>query len=402
MAALVLAGMALQNAPAENFKTPATIAYLKDITNGAVLLEKNLDMPMDPAGLVKVVTVAVVFEAIRQGRLQLTDKFTVSVNAWKTGGANSGATSMFAKPNAQIAVADLLRGVIIASGTDAAIALAEGIAASEAAFVERMNAYAASIGMGASRFSNATGLAAQDTVATARDLARLAEHMLMTYPQLMTMFSEKEFVWNKVRQYNRNPLVHSGLSGDGFKTGYTKKGGHSLLGSTNRDGQRLVVVLDGLGSRHARTREARRLIAWGYEGFDRVKVFEAGQTIASARVFGGSRDRVGLAPGRAFYLLMEREREVERAARIVYNGPVAAPIKSGDQLARLQILQDKRVIQQIPLFAADTITTGTLMQRATDALAELGVGAWRAVGRRVGLYGEDRYETPDRRGDTAS
>ncbi len=385
---LVPLGIAVSAQPAlaQTFKTQAPIVYLKDITNGSVLLAKNIDATFPPAGMAKIVTAAVAFEAVRQGRVRLHDTLTVSTNAWKKGGAQSGATSMFASPNSQISVADLLRGLIVASGTDAAITLAEGLAGSEAAFVKQMNAYAARIGMKASRFTNATGLPEAGMVVTARDLARLGEHVLGTYPQLARIFSEKEFTWNKVRQYNRNPLLRKTSHGEGFKTGYTKQSGYGLLGVTNNAGHRLIMVISGLRSGNSRLRTADRLANWGYEGFLRTKLFDAGEVVGAAKVFGGARAQVPLTPGKAFYMLVTRQQQRTPKARISYKGPVRAPIAIGDRIGWLEIKHNDGRTQRVPLFAAEAIASGTLLQRSADSLSELGVTLWRAIARRVGLY----------------
>ena len=364
------------NAGAQLYKTSAKFAYLYDSHTGTVLFEKNADDPMRPASMAKVMTTAVVFNAIKEKRLTLDDEFLITEHAWRTGGAPSGTSTMFAAINSTIRIEDLLKGVIVHSGNDACIALAEGMAGSEDAFATLMNEYAAKLGHTSSRYTNPTGLPDPAMTVTARELAMLADHLIRTYPALYAYYKEAEFTWNKIRQKNRNPLLGAGLGVDGLKTGYTKESGYGIVLSAMREGQRLVMVLGGMKSKKERATEARKLLGWGFRTFELLSLFDEDEPVGEARVYGGESSRVPLVGEGAIKLLVPRGSRDRLKARIIYQGPVEAPIEKGQPIGKLKIWRGEYLTQVTPLFAATDIDRGGIHGRAFDGLTELLTGWW--------------------------
>jgi D-alanyl-D-alanine carboxypeptidase (penicillin-binding protein 5/6) len=359
---------------AEPFATAAGHAFLVDYQTGTVLFQKDADLPMPPASMAKLMTMAVVFEAIRDGELTLESRFRVSENAWRTGGATSGGSTMFAAEGSQIRLEDLIRGVIVQSGNDAAIVIAEGLAGSEDAFALRMNEVATRIGLDSSVFANATGLPDPRQRVTARDLALLASYIIREFPEFYAIYSEREFTWNGITQRNRNPLLAMNIGADGMKTGFTEESGFGLVASTERDGRRLIAVINGAASEAERAAEARALLDWGYDSFRMVSLFAPGEILAEAPVFGGAAAHVGLRITEAIPVLLPVEGAGTVSARVIYDGPIPAPIETGEVLGRIEILVDEAVVAERPLLADRTIATGAMLQRALDALTNLFAG----------------------------
>ena len=371
-AALMLLG--LGHAAAQNFETRAQHAVLMDAETETILFQKAADVSMPPASMAKLMTVAVVFDAIKSGRLSLDTEFQVSENAWRNGGANSGGSTMFAKLGSTIPVADLLRGVIIQSANDGCIVLAEGMAGTEKTFANLMNAEARKLGLTGSHFTNATGLPDPDEYVTAIDLAKLARHIIYDDPEFYPIFSEKEFTWNKIRQHNRNPLLDMNIGADGLKTGFTDASGYGLVGSAVRDGQRLIMVINGTKSEKERAEEARKLMDWGLRGFEKVELFRNGEEVARASVFGGDEGSVGLVGKGAIAAFLPRGSRDLIKGRVVYQGPVPAPIESGQEIGKLQITLGNDVLREAPVYASEDVGRGTIPQRAVDGLKELLLG----------------------------
>ncbi len=299
LAALLGTSLAVTDARAQATQTPAfqTLAphaILIDADTGAILFEKGADEPFSPASMAKLMTVEVLFDEMRKGKLGPDTEFTISENAWRRGGAGGGGSSMFAQLNSKVKLPDLLRGIIVQSGNDAAIAAAEGVAGTEDNFSQIMNRHAKEIGLERSTFRNATGYSAPDQKVTARDLSKLAIHLIETYPENYKLFSEREFTWNKIRQQNRNPLLTLDIGADGLKTGYLEESGYGLTGSAVQNGQRLVLVVSGLKTARDRAAEARKLIEWGFRAFEARQIFNAGETVAEAETFGAEKGRVPL------------------------------------------------------------------------------------------------------------
>jgi len=360
------------------FQTVAPYAILIDADTGTVLFEKNADKLNPPASMSKLMTVEVVMHALKEGRIKLDDEFTVSEHAWRKGGAPSGGSAMFAAINSKVRVEDLLRGVMIASGNDACIALAEGLAGTEDAFAELMNKRAKELGLTQSHFSNPTGLHEPDHLMTMRELAKLAQHIQRTYPELYKIYSEREITWNKVRQQNRNPLLAMGIGADGMKTGFTKEAGYGLVGSAVQNGLRLIVVINGLKSMKERADEGRKMLEWGFRGFEARPLFAAGETVGEAKLFGGARGRVPLVGAEAIRLLVPRNAAEKLSAKVVYSGPVRAPVTKGQPIGTLKVSRGDAVVLEVPLQAGEDVREGNLPQRAFDAVGELVINVFRA------------------------
>lgn len=371
--AALLAGLLMVSAPAraQDMSTSAPHAILVDYDTRSVLFEKDADEPMSPASMVKIMTAEIVFNEIKAGRLSLDDSFLISQNAWKRGGASSGGSTMFAEVNSQVRVEDLLRGMIVQSGNDAAIALAEGIAGSEESFAAMMTARARALGLKDSVFRNAWGGYHPEQRTTARDLASLAIHMIETYPELYKMFGETEFTWNKIRQPNRNPLLGMNIGADGLKTGMINESGYGLVGSAAQNDRRVIVVVNGLKSGRERAQEARKLIVWGLRAFEAHQMFEKGERVGFVRVYGGSVRNLPVAAARDVSVLLPFGAKARLSGRIQFEGPLVPPVRQGDRVARLKLFGGDALRVEAPLIAAESVETGALHQRALDASLEL-------------------------------
>jgi D-alanyl-D-alanine carboxypeptidase (penicillin-binding protein 5/6) len=361
----------------DEFQTAAPYAILLDSDNGTVLFEKAADTPTAPSSLAKLMTAELVFNEIVQGRLKPDDEFLISEDAWRRGGAPSRTSSMFAPIHSRVKVSDLLQGLIIQSANDAAIALAQGISGNETAFAIQMNARAKELGLTRSNFTNATGLPDRGMQASVRDLAKLARHTIRTYPQFYGMYGEKEFTWNNIRQQNRNPLLAMSINADGLKTGFTSDGGYGLVGSAIQNNWRLIVVVNGLKSDKERGDEAKKLLEWGYRSFEPKLLFAEGQTVGDAKVFGGASGSVSLVGDGPINLMIPRNSNERIVARIVYSGPLRAPVEQGAAVAKLRVSRGDIVALEVPLRAAETVPRGGLTGRAFDAASELVIGLFR-------------------------
>jgi D-alanyl-D-alanine carboxypeptidase (penicillin-binding protein 5/6) len=367
----------------DEFQTKAPHALLIDGESGSILFEKNADQLMAPSSLAKLMTAEVVFNLLRQKSISLDTEFIVSEYAWRHGGAPSHTSSMFAPIHSKVAVKDLLYGMIIQSGNDACIALAEGIAGNEPKFAAMMNARARELGMARSFFSNSTGLPDPPLVVTARELGILARHIIKTYPEYYSIYGEKEFTWNKIRQQNRNPLLAMSIGADGMKTGYTETGGYGLVGSAVQNGQRLIVVINGLESQADRANEGKRLLEWGFRSFEQKYLFAEGQNIGDAKVFGGAQWSVPLqAPG-GVNLLVPKGSSERITARIVYSGPVRAPVQEGQPIGRLKVWRGDNLVLEVPLRAAESVARGGITGRAIDAATEFVIGLFLSRAKKI-------------------
>jgi D-alanyl-D-alanine carboxypeptidase (penicillin-binding protein 5/6) len=365
------------------FQTDAPNAILIDADSGTVLFEKNADALIFPASMVKVMTTEVVFHAIKEGRIKPTDLFTVSENAWRKGGAPSGGSAMFAALNSQVSVQDLLRGAIVQSGNDACIVLAEGMAGNELAFAEMMTKRARELGLTKSTFTNSTGLHDPNLKMTVRELAKLSQHVIREYPEWYKLYGEQEFLWNRIKQPNRNPLLKMSIGADGLKTGFTKEAGYGLVGSAVQSGLRLIVVVGALKTAKDREEEARKLLEWGFRGFEARALFAAGEPVGEAKLYGGAQGRVPLIAKQPIRLLVPRGTAEKLAARVVYRGPIAAPVQQGQPLGTLKIWRGENVVLEVPLEAGESVGVGTMSQRAFDAASELVINVFRAGVERL-------------------
>jgi D-alanyl-D-alanine carboxypeptidase (penicillin-binding protein 5/6) len=359
------------------FDGDAPTAILIEASSGSVLFEKNADELRAPSSMMKLMTAEVVFHAIRQGEVKLTDEYHVSENAWRKGGAPAGGSTMFAAIHSKISVDDLLHGAIIQSGNDACMVLAEGMAGNERAFAELMTRRARELGMTRSTFANSNGLPDPDNKMTVRELAMLARHIIQSYPEFYKLFGEKEFTWNKIRQQNRNPLLNSLEGADGLKTGYTKEGGYGMVGSAVQNGVRLIVVVNGLEDPDDRASEAKKMLEWGFRNFEARALFAARQPIGYAKVFGGESRSVKLASPKPVEVMVHKNGNDKLIARVIYSGPVRAPIESGQQIGIVRVWRAGNIAMEAPVYAAEPVGVGSTMRRAIDGASELVIGAFR-------------------------
>jgi serine-type D-Ala-D-Ala carboxypeptidase (penicillin-binding protein 5/6) len=373
------ANQSVQGAKKEEggFDGDAPTAILIEATSGSVLFEKNADELRAPSSMMKLMTVETVFHAIKQGDVKLSDEYHVSENAWRKGGAPSGTSTMFAAIHSKIAVDDLLHGAIIPSGNDACIVLAEGIAGSERAFADMLTKRARELGMTRSTFANSNGLPDPGNKMTVRELSILARYIIQTYPEYYKLFGEKEFTWNKIRQQNRNPLLNSLEGADGLKTGYTKEGGYGMVGSAVQNGIRLIVVVNGLEDPEDRATEAKKMLEWGFRNFESRPLFAVQQPIGYAKVFGGDSRSVKLVSLKPVEVMVQKNGNDKLIARIVYNGPVRAPIAAGQQIGVVRVWRGANIAMEAPVYAADPVGVGSTMRRAIDGASELVIGMFR-------------------------
>jgi D-alanyl-D-alanine carboxypeptidase (penicillin-binding protein 5/6) len=336
--------------------TLARQAILMDFDTGAVLLEKNVDERMPPASMSKLMTMYVVFEMLKTGRLRMDQMLPVSERAWRMGGSK-----MFVQIGNQVSVENLARGVIVQSGNDACIVLAEGISGSEQQFAELMNEMARRIGLRASNFRNATGWPDPEHRMTARDLATLAQRIIADHPEYYRFYNERSFRWSDITQENRNPTLARVPGADGLKTGHTEEAGFGLTASAMRGGRRLILVVNGLPSMRARAEESERLLEWGFREFDNVVIFRAAETVEEAPVWLGERATVPLVAGRDLVLTLPRQWRRSLQARVRYEAPIPAPVAKGQELGRLVVSGQGVPEMQLPLFAgADVDRLGLL------------------------------------------
>jgi D-alanyl-D-alanine carboxypeptidase (penicillin-binding protein 5/6) len=369
--AILSAALGCGAALAQSFQSNAPFAYLMDFDSGAALYEKSPDASTAPASMSKLVTLEIVFRELKEGRLKLEDEFEVSENAWRTGGAPSRGSAMFLLVHSRARIEDLIRGVAIESGNDAAITLAEGISGTEDNFTALMNKRAAELGLTHSSFANPWGKPDAREHVTAHELALLAAHLIRDYPDYYHYFGEKEFTWNKVRQLNRNPLLTMDIGADGLKTGETADSGYGLVGSAVQNGQRLIVVVNGLKTAQERAEEARKLLQWGFRSFDPRTLFQAGDVIGAAQVYGGAKGDVDLVSPQPIKVFLTHGSDEHLTAKIVYQGPLVAPVEKGMQVARLKVWRGQTQILEAPLETGEAVGVGTLQQRALDAGMEL-------------------------------
>jgi serine-type D-Ala-D-Ala carboxypeptidase (penicillin-binding protein 5/6) len=358
-------------------------AVLIEAETGTVLFEKRSDELIAPASLTKLMTVEVVFDRLKQNKLSLTDEFVISENAWRKGGAVSRGSTMYAEIHSRVKIEDLLQGAIIQSGNDATIALAEGIAGTEAGFAKLMNDRARELGLTRSHFTNSSGLPDPKMQVTARELAQLSRHIIRTYPEHYRWYAEQEFTWNKIKQQNRNPLLAMGIGADGLKTGYTQQAGYCLVGSAVQDGMRLIVVIAGAKTPKDRADEARRLLEWGFRSFESRLLFAEGQTIADAKIYGGTQGRVPVVAKGEVKIMVPRTASERLSARMIYTGPVPAPVREGQTIGVLQVKRGDVNVLEVPVHAAESVETGSTSQRAIDAVGELVINLFRSAVNRL-------------------
>ncbi|MBK18903.1 MAG: D-alanyl-D-alanine carboxypeptidase [Rhodospirillaceae bacterium] len=351
---------------AQVIETTARHAVLYDMTTDTILLDKASDVPMPPASMSKLMTVYMVFERLKTGRLSLEDKFLVSRKAWRKGGSK-----MFVMVNTRVSVEDLLRGIIIQSGNDACIVIAEGLAGSEEAFAKSMNEKAIEIGLTNSAFKNATGWPAEGHYMSARDIARLSAKLIRDFPQYYKLFAEKNFRYGGIRQGNRNPLLYRGFGADGLKTGHTEASGYGLAASAERNGRRLLLVVNGLSSKRARSSESARLLDWAFRETASYALFKKGEVIEKADVWLGQTGSLPLVINEALTLTMSRKARHGLKVQLAYNNPIPAPIKKGDKVGLITVSIPGAADRNIPLLANEDIERLGVMGRLNAALKYL-------------------------------
>ncbi|TNM66655.1 D-alanyl-D-alanine carboxypeptidase family protein [Aliirhizobium smilacinae] len=353
------------------FATKAKQAYLVEEATGTVLLAVNENQSFPAASLAKLMTMEVVFDALKNGAISPEALYPVSEYAWRTGGAPSGTTTMFAALKSQVPVGDLMRGVVIQNANDACIILAEGIARSEGEFAARMTARARDIGLTRSTFGNATGLPYAESWTTAHDLVELSRHLHGSYPDYYPLYAQPDFQWNKIFQRNKNPLLSLNMGVDGLGAGFAEGTGYALAASVARDGTRLFLAMGGLATDKERSEEAKRLLEWGLSSFQTKVLFKTDDVIGQASVYGGTDSHVDLVTREAVEVYVPRTNPERLSGRIVYRWPLRAPVAQGAEVAVLKISAGDRVIREVPLMAAAPVEVGGLRAQASDALLEL-------------------------------
>ena len=358
-----------QSAGADTVSLKAPHAILMDAETGAVMFQRAADDLIYPASMSKLMTLAVAFKAIKAGEIKLDDEFFMSEHAWRKGGAPSGTSAMMVPVGKKAKLEELLKGITVQSGNDAAISIAENMSGNESLFVKRMNAEARQIGLKKSSFTNPTGLHDPGHQMTARELAILARHIIRTYPDLYELFALKEFNYLKHRFINRNPLLGQVTGLDGLKTGFTKEAGNGIVASAKQDGRRLIAVVAGDATADERRDDARRLLEWGFRAFAETKLFDAGEIVGHARVWGGRRMYVPLSGKGDINVWLPRNMANQKLrANIVYQWPLKPPLKKGDQVAVLRVTTSSETMNEVPLFVAEDVEQAGPMRRGFDSI----------------------------------
>jgi D-alanyl-D-alanine carboxypeptidase (penicillin-binding protein 5/6) len=368
-----LAGVAMPTGAVEITST-AKQAHITDFLSGKVLFSKNADEPMKPASMAKIMTVFVAFQRIVDGSLKMDDEFVVSTKAWKKGGSRT-----FLEVGSKVTVSDILHGIIVQSGNDAAIVMAEGISGTENAFADEMNFWAKKIGMDNTNFRNSTGWPDPDLTTTAKDLNILTAELIRRfpagkYPELYPIFAKREFTYNKIRQPNRNPLIYGNGKADGLKTGHTQESGYGLVGSTVRDGQRVIMVLNGMTSKKQRTIESKRLMDLMFREFQTYRFFDKGQVVDKANVWLGDEPTVDLVLNEPLHLILSYQERRGTKLSVQWLDPIPAPIKKGDKLGTLTLDMNGET-RKLSLHAAKNVQVLGMFDRISAAIKYLVFGA---------------------------
>jgi len=345
-------------------KAPSTGArsfVIQDFNSGRIIAEENADAPVEPASITKMMTAHIVFNELASGNLALGDMVTISEKAWRTPGSR-----MFVEVGKQVSVEDLLLGLIIQSGNDATVALAEHIAGSEETFAALMNRHAEEIGLTGSHFINSTGLPDEKHYMTARDIARLAALTIEQYPEYYKWYSQKEFTFNNITQYNRNKLLWQDDSVDGIKTGHTESAGYCLATSALKDGMRLITVVLGTSSENARIEASQALLNYGFRFFETHKLYDAGTPLTTTRIWKGATDTATLGLDKALYVTIPRGQYKSLDASMSINNRVIAPVAAGQELGTVQVKLGEEIVAEQPLVSLNAIGEGSIWQRVMD------------------------------------
>ena len=349
-----------------NLNVKARTAILQDYYSGKILYEKEADISIYPASMTKIMTSIIAFDLIKSGDLKLNEKFIISEKAWRL--STSGYSSMFIMVGDEVSVENLLRGIIVASGNDACVALAEGIAGTEEEFAILMTAKAKEIGMKNTNFANSSGINNPDNYSTARDVLKMSKYLIDNHPKFYEMFAEKEFTWNRtggdpITQANRNPLLYKNLGADGIKTGYLAVEKYSLASSIIRNGRRLIAVGSGFNSKNARSRESAKLLIYGLTNFDLVNISKANLPFDKVNVWLGKQDKVDVYTEQDVYKTIKKAKKKLLKVSIKYDGPIEAPIKKGEKVAILKVVYDDELVGEYDLLASKEVKKVNFVSR---------------------------------------
>lgn len=365
-------------APAHAFDTNATAAWVYDVGTGTVLMEKNADQSIPPASMSKLMTLYMLFEAVQDGRLQMDTRLPVSTKARQMGGS-----TMFLNEQDRPTVLELIKGIIVLSGNDACVVVAEGLSGTEDAFARQMTERGRQIGLTQSNFTNSSGWPHPDHRMSARDLGILAVRLAQDFPDLYQYFAMTEFPYDNrapANRFNRNPLLRLGIGADGLKTGHTQEAGHGLVGSAVQDGRRVVFVITGLETEAARAEESERILNWAFRQFSMKTLVPAGETVIHAPVWMGAQSRVGLTTAEGAHVLIPAGVENHVTVEAVYDSPLPAPIAAGEVLGRLVVTIPGTAEAITPLIASSAVAEANFMGRIKAAILHLGQRAIQAVG----------------------
>lgn len=368
LAGLAVIGVLATAAAAQSFQTTAPHALLMDADTGTVLFEKAADEPFAPASMAKLMTLEIIFNEMKQGRLDMDSEFVISENAWRKGGGGGGGSSMFAPLNSRVKLSDLLRGIIVQSGNDASIALAEHLAGSEETFAAMMNQEAKRLGLADTQFVNATGWPAEGHYSSALDMAKLARAIVIEDPDHYAMYAEKEFVWSGIKQPNRNLLLWRDPSVDGLKTGHTEEAGYCLVASAKRDGMRLVAAVFGTESEAARATETATLLGYGFRFFENKTFHEQGEVVTQAPLWKGAARVVKAGVSTDLAVTVARGTADTLSTRMVLEPKLMAPVKQGQVIGKIEVLQGEKVLNQADVVAMETIEEGGFFRRVWDSI----------------------------------
>ena len=366
---LILLALALATLPARAFDTAATAAWVYDMTTGTVLMDKNADQPLPPASMSKLMTITMLFEALNDGRVTMETEFAVSSRAKAMGGS-----TMFLQETDRPTVSDLIHGMIINSGNDACVVVAEGLAGTEEAFAAQMTERARALGMTNSTFANASGWPDPVHRMSMRDLGILAQHLITDFPDYYPVFSQTEFNYKDRapdNRFNRNPLLELGIGADGLKTGHTSEAGYGLVGSARQGDRRVIFVITGLATEQARAEEAERIVGWAFRQFSEKTVAKTGLRVTEAEVHMGDADTVGLVPAEDVRLLVPALVQDSVTAEVIYNGPLIAPVLKGSPVAELIVHVPDLPDRRFPLVAETDVGTAGFFKRVTTAGKQL-------------------------------
>ena len=368
---LILTSFFFVKLASANLDVKARTAILQDYHSGEILYEKEADTSIYPASMTKIMTSIIAFDLIKSGDLNLNDKFIVSENAWRL--SSSGYSSMFIMVGDEVSVENLLKGIIIASGNDACVALAEGIAGTEEEFAILMTTKAKEIGMENTNFANSSGINNPDNYSTVRDILKMSKYLIDKHPKFYEMFAEKEFTWNRtggdpITQGNRNPLLYKNLGADGIKTGYLAVEKYSLASSINRNGRRLIAVGSGFNSKNSRSRESTKLLTFGLTNFDLVNISKAKEPFDKVEVWLGKQDKVEVYTSQDIYKTIKKAKKKLLKVSVKYEGPIEAPIKKDEKIAILKVVYDDELVGEYDLLASKEVKKVNFVSRLLKSL----------------------------------